>query len=564
MNALAVLYGGSLTKFAFERVFASEPKVRGGQEVRDESLVRNGPLVRDALTLALERAAGLSGTTKTVLFIGDGFDRLAAAANWEAPNNVELVRAPVWTKKRLLETISTLSQGFDLTWFAWADCPLLDGDLAAAVADRHLRFAAEYSYADGWPYGFAPELLAPGVAGILAKITGDDDGPVERDALFSVIQKDINAFDIETEISPVDLRNHRLSLTADTKRNLMLLTSLIGAGLKSASDAAGIIEARPELLRTLPAFYAIQTSGPCAKACKLCPYPQFGALDGTAVTARQDFLDPAKFEALLDQIAAFSDDAVIDLSLWGEFALHPQKIDLIRMTLERPDLSLIIETSGLGWKLAELEEAAALAAQAALAASRCSSFNGAGRTAPKAPLSWIVSLDTADEKRYGEIRGPGFAEAMETTRTLIRLFPGDTYVQAVRVAGEEDDTEKFYRTWKDELAKTKGAANIIIQKYDDFCGVLPKKQATDLSPVTRRPCWHLMRDMNIVIDGRVLLCREELSALGNAAAGRVLGNVFEESLETIWLRGTGPYREQCSRSYAGICAGCDEYYTFNF
>ena len=73
-----------------------------------------------------------------------------------------------------------------------------------------------------------------------------------------------------------------------------------------------------------------------------------------------------------------------------------------------------------------------------------------------------------------------------------------------------------------------------------------------------------MRDMNIVIDGRALMCREELSALGNPAAGRVLGNVFEESLETLWLRGADPYREQCSRAYAGICAGCDEYYTFNF
>jgi spiro-SPASM protein len=133
-------------------------------------------------------------------------------------------------------------------------------------------------------------------------------------------------------------------------------------------------------------------------------------------------------------------------------------------------------------------------------------------------------------------------------------------VQAVRTAGAEDDIEKFYRSWKEITPNT---SNIIIQKYDDFCGFLPKKQASDLSPVQRQPCWHLMRDMPALIDGTVPLCREHITG------GINLGNAFTEPLEVIWERGRQFYAEQAGqipggKKYDSLCTGCDEYYTYNF
>jgi spiro-SPASM protein len=411
--------------------------------------------------------------------------------------------------------------------------------------------------------------LSPGTAGVLAKIAGEDESPVERDSVFAVLQKDINAFDIETEISPVDLRSHRLSLCADSKRNLLLLSrfSAIASsgGIPTAAEAADIIAEKPEILRTLPNFYPIQVSASCPQACAFCPYPALAA-QGPAGDA--GFLDPAKFEALLDKIAAFSGDAVIDLSLWGELALHPRRMDLVRLVLERPQLALIIETSGIGWQGRDLEEAAALASQSSQAARR--------NRLP--PLSWIVSLDSADPGRYREIRGPGFTEAVDCAKKLLALFPKDAYVQAVRTSGAEDDIEKFYRSWKEITPQ--GNSNIIIQKYDDFCGHLEKKQASDISPIERQSCWHIMRDFPVLLDGTVPLCREELEQ------GRILGNVYHHSLETIWSQGEKYYAEHCrlaqqvrlatktaqaakgagkeNPAYPGICAGCDEYYTYNF
>jgi len=523
MNALLVLYAGSLSKELVEHLF-------------------NG---KNSLEIALERSRQFPSVGKTVLLTGpEGVLPVFEGINID--------KRASWTVKDLLEALAAHSEGFDLTYFAWADCPFLDPELAKRLADRHLRYAAEYSYADGWPYGVAPELLSPGTAAILAKILKDDDnGPVERDSLFSVIQKDINAFDIETEISSVDLRCHRLRLCADSKRNLLLLRRFAEVSNQVPDTAAieRIIAEKPEILRTLPAFYPVQVHGGCPQTCAFCPWPK--ANDD--ITERRDFMETGRFDSLLEKIAAFSGDAIIDLSLWGELSLHPQKMELIEMVLRRPELDLIIETSGIGWKDDELDKCAALARTAT-----------PGKN--KFRLSWIVSLDTADPVRYREIRGTGFAEANGLAKKLLTLFPKDAYVQAVRTAGAEDDIEKFYRSWKEITPNT---SNIIIQKYDDFCGFLPRKQASDLSPVQRQPCWHLMRDMPVLIDGTVPLCREQIAG----ASAINLGNAFTEkganALEIIWERGQRFYTEQAGqmpggKKYDSLCAGCDEYYTYNF
>jgi spiro-SPASM protein len=518
MNALLILYAGRLSNEAFQ------PLLNG----------------KNSVSLAVEQTNKFPGVGKTVL--------LAQGGDFSFLNGVEIEQRDSWTKRSLLEKIAELQAGFDIAYFAFADCPFLDPALAGSIAERHIRYAAEYSYADGWPFGLAPETLSPGTAAILAKILGNDDAPVERDFLFSVIQKDINAFDIETEISSVDLRSHRINLCADSKRNFLLLEKFIaesGGKIPAASDVQRIVEQSPRILRTLPSFYPIQVTGNCPQKCSLCPYPSFkDTEDGV-------FMENEKFDSLLDKIAAFSGDAVIDLSLWGELSLHPQKMKLIESVIKKDRLSLIIETSGIGWKNEELEKCAELAQKTNQ------------KNTLSAPLSWIVSLDTADPQRYTELRGAGFAEAVECAKKLLTLFPDDCYVQAVRVKGSEDDTEKFYRHWKENCPG--GDKNIIIQKYDDFCGALEKKQASDISPVIRQSCWHLMRDMPILIDGTVPLCREDLSALsGQNKNGRILGNVFTGSLEEIWKNTESYYSEQCEKKYTGICTDCDEYYTFNF
>jgi spiro-SPASM protein len=105
----------------------------------------------------------------------------------------------------------------------------------------------------------------------------------------------------------------------------------------------------------------------------------------------------------------------------------------------------------------------------------------------------------------------------------------------------EDQLEAFYRTFKER-------GNLIIQKYDWFCGKLPDRRPADLSPLDRNHCWHLLRDMVILVDGSVPVCRE-------CVLDGILGNVFTDGIDVAWKRG-GKTIE--------LCKECDEYYTFNF
>jgi spiro-SPASM protein len=88
--------------------------------------------------------------------------------------------------------------------------------------------------------------------------------------------------------------------------------------------------------------------------------------------------------------------------------------------------------------------------------------------------------------------------------------------------------------------------------------MLPDRKVADLSPLQRFPCWHLKRDMPILIDGTVPLCREDVRA------GTRWGNAFDDDLAAIWGRGLELCAAHLSSKYPGICAGCDEYYTYNF
>ena len=521
MKAITVLFAGNL---------------------KSEALIPLENIGKSAFCLALEQAKQFPDTEKLVVL---GYDN---AKYPDCGVEFSLISSEKWTRKSMLEAISKLEFGYDIVYFAWLDCPFLDPALAAALKQRHTQYAADYSYADGFPYGFAPELLSPGVSGILFNIDNEEDVPVTRDALFQVIQKDINAFNIETEIAPVDLRLLRLCLAADSKRNLLLLNRWLKSTAQAfedkkipvASDAASLVEKHPQMLRTLPSFYNIQVCEACPQDCSYCPWPKIKA---ERKSPGNGCMDPDKFKQILDKIIEFSGDAVISLSFWGELALHPQKIELISMVLERPSLSLIIETSGIGWKQEELKTISSMVQNAA---KRTGVFLDAS-------LSWIVSLDAFDPARYKEVRGPGFSEANTCVNQLIELFSGNIYLQAIRFQGAEDDIEAFYRHWKNLLGQTN---HVIIQKYDHFSGRLPRLQASDLSPVRRQPCWHIKRDMHIALDGTVLRCRTDF--------GSNELNVFNNSFTEIWDSTNSLYLEHCKGQYAGECADCDEYYTYNF
>ncbi len=479
------------------------------------------PLVdgASAFQRALSFGRKLPGVQRMVLLAGTF--RLP-----ETPPDCTVIERSSWSIADLAAEIEKTGQGFEDLFYFFADCPFLDLPIAEKMHANHRRYWADYTFADGFPQGLTPEILRQETAARLRAMAASDTGAPDRETIFAILRKDINSFDIETELAPADLRLLRVSLSADTERNFLLLSRVVEKGGRDSGSICSILQEEPGVLRTLPAFFPIQIVERCPYACFYCPYPVFAG----DVTGKSGVMDPGRFADLLARIAAFAGDAVIDISLWGEPSFHPRIFDLISSVLARPGLSLIVETSGLGWDPALFKKV---------------------RDSFAAAPTWIVSLDASTEEMYRRLRGPGFAEAVKTAEALLATFPRTAWVQAVRMKEYEDDLEIFYKSWK---AKTE---NVIIQKYDAFSRLLPDRKVADLSPVKRFPCWHLKRDMAILIDGTVPLCREDVRIEHR------LGNAFEEDLGVIWSRGEEVYRQHVAERYPQICVGCDEYYTYN-
>ncbi len=437
--------------------------------------------------------------------------------------------------RSLVEALIQAGEGADQLLYLYGDCPFLDATVTARMLENHERYFAEYTFADGYPYGLTPEIVNASVLPLLLRLVGGgSEGttpistePISRETLFTIIQKDINSFDIETEIAPVDLRMLRLSLTCDSRLNYLLCRNLATAGAVDEPGVLEIVQKQQVLLRTVPAYFNIQIIDGCPQACGYCPFPQFG---GDILSNRNEMsLD--SFRRTVEQINAFSPEATISLSLWGEPALHSRIAEMIRIVENSGSIHLNIETSGIGWNPQTITELAKV---------------GLHRT------EWIVSLDALQPDLYARLRGNGFAEAVRSIELLLKHFDRHVHVQAVRMNENEEQLEEFYRGWK---SKTD---NVIIQKYDDFCGQLPARKVTDLSPLARHPCWHLKRDMVVLLDGTVTMCREDIFRK------QVLGNVLNEEIGEIWRRGEDLYLAHLRKEYPDLCKGCDEYYTFNY
>jgi spiro-SPASM protein len=481
-----------------------------------------------ALVRALAAARMLPGKPGIVLL---------ASSHLAADPDVRVAHRNAWTTSDLLSALADAGAGHEDIFYYYADFPLLDPVLAARLHASHRRYFAEYTFADGWPAGLAPEIVrcdaVPRMQALAAGSPALGAAPVARDALFAVIQKDINAFDVETELAPRDQRMLRATLAADGERNARVVEALLARGATDAESVAAALEAEPRILRTLPAFFNVQVVAACPQSCSYCPWPVVAGdprrLDG--------FMPVETFDGLLGRIEDFAHDAHVSISLWGDPSRHPDAAGLVKAAAHHAGIRLVIETSGVGWRPGTLAEIAAAISPT---------------TASAAPPTWIVSLDAASAAIYEGLRGSGFAEASATAAELMKLFPSSTHLQAVRMKENEEDLETFYRDWKQRTER------VIIQKYDSFAGVLPDRKVADLSPLRRFPCWHLRRDVAILLDGTVPLCREDLRAAG------ALGNAFTDDLAVIWERGARQYDRHIAGDLPDLCAGCDEYYTFNF
>ncbi len=423
---------------------------------------------------------------------------------------------------------------FEHVFFLYADLPCVDLKLTESLFANHIEYRAEYSFVDGYPEGFAPEILAAGLCGILSDISKDNSVSAERNFIFETIKKDINNYDIETLIAPVDLRHLRLRFAADTKRNALLCSRFPDI---SSDNYSHLILQNREKLFTLPAYYSVE----------LVAESPLASIYKPDIRHQKKMMEKQNAFSLIEKIAEYSDDAVISLSVLGEPSLYTGIEEIIERILSYPKLSVLIETSGLCWSNEIIEKIKDIV------------HNSVPRKNAMQPIYWIVCIDAVSSQMYAKVHALSeneasikLKQAVTFVDTLHASFFDAVFAQIVRMNENEIETEPFYRFWKNLKV------NVIIQKYDTFCKTLEDKRVADLSPIDRNPCWHIKRDRYILCDGTVPLCKEDIFCK------KILGNAFTDGFDLIEKNAFKIYKEHLACKYGGLCEFCDEYYTYNF
>lgn len=514
MKTIAVLFAPSWSRHIFDARFDGE----------------------SAFDMALKWAKAVPSCVRAFVFCDSSIEgKCAEAAARDFPGAVVLPRAS-WTLLDFLDELSARAkgEGADAAVFSLADCPFLDGALTREVVSTHFDCSAEYTFADGYPSGFAPEALDSGCAAILAEIARGarkelGEAPFSRDGVAGLVKADINSFDVETVLASEDWRLWRFSFNCESKSGLLSCEALFEKSrdiARSAEPLARLAAESDIVARTVPGFYEIELTGDENSHPIYLPPKR----------ARGGRMPLALFKKLAPQMRALSEKAVVGFSAFGEPLLHPDFAEFVETAAREEGLSIFVETDGLG-----------------VTEELCEKI----KKIDNVQIIWIVALDAASEEMYRKIRGGGgtLKAAADGAAALQRHFPGKVWAQMTRTKINEEELEAFYKYWSAGESPTRG--KVVIQKYNSFCATLPDERSADLSPIERNPCWHARRDMVIMANGDVPICRSRFF-------GAPAGNANEKSLEEIWRGMDDFFARDMKGERDELCGKCDEYYTFNF
>lgn len=424
----------------------------------------------------------------------------------------------------------------DSIHFFWADSPLLNSHLEQDVEKLFFDYQADYAFADGYPQGLAPEILRVSRLLSALQISHIHNLQIGRGGLFELIQKDINSFHIETKVSDADFRLNRLELNSGTRSSHNILGLICGELAKL--DAGE--NPRPEVLesvfdeasvpqRGLPAVLHLQITDSCAQTCSYCPFPVLKP----DLLASKGVMERAEILRVCKQFLEWTGGGTVSLSPLGEPGRHPELPQILEELLALRGLSLVVETSGIGWDPKNMEAVARL------------------RAAAPGRIKIIIGADAWDEASYREVHSGSFAEFLAFCDAAFAADPGSTWVQIVREKGREAGLLKFLKFWESRTS------NIIIQKFDSWAGYLENRVVVDLRPLRRQPCWHIKREFVVLIDGSVPLCRQEIPR-------EPVGNVKDKTMEELWESIGAVYDRHRSSDIPERCKICDEFYTFTY
>ena len=403
-----------------------------------------------------------------------------------------------------------------------ADAPFFDASICSEIKELHEKYAAEYTYSENLPPGFACEVISRSL------IESVPDSGEKFLPLHDVVKSNINQFDVELFYKDPDLRDTRLSFTVSKAREKKIMQNLYAAagGVPQYAEIRGLLNNNPQTLYVGPSYLEIELTGECSLDCIFC-YRK-------TLEAARPPMKMETFNKLIADMREFDLLYAVCLGGSGEPMAHPNFYQILKTLCAEKNISdIIIETNGV---LAD------------------SGFADFLRAASDPRIQIIVNVNGYTAETYTSLHGAdAFGVVEKNIMALAEFFPKENlFVQIMKINETEAFLDEYYDFW--EAKKI----TIILQKQNTYNGRIADRRYSDLSPLERSHCCHLEHDMYILSDGTVSFCKEDV------AGAHSLGNITSEGAVSVWQKTAARFTEDYRHVYSASagCDVCDEWYTF--
>ncbi len=258
-----------------------------------------------------------------------------------------------------------------------------------------------------------------------------------------------------------------------------------------------------------PAVVLIDNCNACNLRCSMCDHPNM------TKHRKVQIMEMRLYRKIIDEIATENPSARVWQIFFGDPFMCRDMPERIRYAKDKGLIDVVLNTNGMLMK----PEKARAVIEAGLDAM-------------------YVGIDAAKADTYEKIRVGGKFETAVANVLAYRDILKDIgrpdqklFVQFVVSDINEGQVEDFKAFW------TSQGVNVKIRPKVSWAGLVSANNLQENSQVGRRPCYWLMRTINICADGRAALCSVDVHC-------RVpCGDVNTSSIKELWANLLKEYRQ---------------------
>ncbi|MGB4268475.1 MAG: spiro-SPASM protein [Spirochaetota bacterium] len=409
-----------------------------------------------------------------------------------------------------------------------ADAAFFQSSIVSEMLDTHIKYLSEFTFSYNLPSGYACEIISKSV------LENPLANPTVQNSLCDIVKNNLNQFDVELYYKEPDLRWHRVNFKAANIRDRLVMQNIIAVNNQTPPYELlqDIIDNHPEVLFTTPSYVEIELCGHCTLDCIFCYRSILSPQHGN--------MELSTLQTLLEKMRIFNTPYSVCFGGSGEPLQHPQFFTALKLCNNEELIhTIVVETNGIH---VDAGYASALASFTTSKVTTIVNINGHNPESYK-------KLHNADHFSTVHDNILKLKEILETNSKL----NNNLYIQIMKINETESFLDSYYDYWEQHKIP------IILQKQNTYIGRIPDRRYSDLTPLQRKPCWHLKQDLYILSDGTIAFCKQDI----DGAAKR--GNIATDDLEAIWKQQRehfiNDYKQ--NRAKKPNCSLCDEWYTYN-